>query len=122
MTRCQEPQSYHVQTTMADSGKSSRCETSRCGDTVTCGMLPTLKELDSRGCNSRGSICLVPFDIEMDAASHLQMTLLEAYCREIGIKVLSVSKETIQLYLCPGNTDLSCVLISDDKNFPKLPK
>ncbi|XP_077255300.1 uncharacterized protein LOC143893615 [Temnothorax americanus] len=123
MTRCQ-PQSYHAQTTMTDSGKLSWCEESRCyGSTVTCGMLPTLRKLASRGCNSRGSVCLVPYDVEMDAASHLQMTLLEAYCREIGIQVLSVSKETIQLHLCPGGTDLSCVLISnDDSYFPKLPK
>ncbi|XP_011630210.1 uncharacterized protein LOC105422513 [Pogonomyrmex barbatus] len=127
MTCCQEPQSYHAQATMSDSGKASWCE-SRCyGSTVTCGMLPTLRELASRGCNSRGSVCLVPFDIEMDAASHLQMTLLEAYCREIGIEVLNVPKETIRLHLCPGSTDLSCVLISNDDpfflpNLPKLPK
>jgi len=111
---------------MTDSGKgkASWCEESRCyGSTVTCGMLPTLRELASRGCNSRGSVCLVPVDHEMDAASHLQMTLLEAYCREIGIKVLSVSKETIRLHLCPESTDLSCVLISNDESyFPKLPK
>ncbi|XP_018376164.1 PREDICTED: uncharacterized protein LOC108769616 [Trachymyrmex cornetzi] len=126
MTRCQEPQSYHAQTTMTDSGKSSWCEASRCygtSQTISCGMLPTLRQLASKGCNSRGSICLVPFDIEMDAASHLQMTLLEAYCREIGIEVLSVSQETIRLHLCPGSTDMSCVLISGDKSyFPKLPK
>ncbi|XP_011869203.1 PREDICTED: uncharacterized protein LOC105562754 [Vollenhovia emeryi] len=124
MTRCQEPQSHHAQATMTDSGKSSWFEEPRCyGNTVTCGMLPTLRELASRGCNSRGSVCLVPFDVEMDAASHLQMTLLEAYCREIGIEVLSVSKETIMLHLCPGSTDLSCVLISsNDSYFPKLPK
>lgn len=106
---------------MTSSGKSW-CEESRCyKSTVTCGMLPTLRELASRGCNSRGSVCLVPVDVEMDAASHLQMTLLEAYCREIGIKVLSVSKETIRLHLCPGSTDLSCVLISNDDPF-FLPK
>lgn len=107
---------------MTFSGKSAWCEESRYyGNTVTCGMLPTLRELASRGCNSRGSICLVPVDVEMDAASHLQMTLLEAYCREIGIKVLSVSKETIRLHLCPGSTDLTCVLISNDDSF-FLPK
>lgn len=123
MTRCQEPQS-HAQTTMTDSGKASWCEEPRWyGSTVTCGMLPTLRELASKGCNSRGSVCLVPIDGEMDAASHLQMTLLEAYCREIGIKVVSVPKETIQLHLCPGSTDLSCVLISKENSyFPKLPK
>ncbi|KYN09639.1 Brain-specific angiogenesis inhibitor 1 [Trachymyrmex cornetzi] len=111
---------------MTYSGKSSWCEASRCygtSQTISCGMLPTLRQLASKGCNSRGSICLVPFDIEMDAASHLQMTLLEAYCREIGIEVLSVSQETIRLHLCPGSTDMSCVLISGDKSyFPKLPK
>ncbi|XP_070164336.1 uncharacterized protein [Polyergus mexicanus] len=125
MTRCQEPQSHHAQTTMADSGKSSWCEESRYyGRTITCGMLPTLRELASRGCNSRGSVCLVPFNIEMDAASHLQMTLLEAYCREIGIEVLSVPKEVIQAHLCPGGADLSCVLVTNDDPFfmPKLPK
>ncbi|XP_029156398.1 uncharacterized protein LOC114929144 [Nylanderia fulva] len=125
MTRCQESQVYHAQPTMTDSGKSSWCEeTHRYGSTIICGMLPTLRELASRGCNSRGSICLVPINIEMDAASHLQMTLLEAYCREIGIKVLSVSKETIEAHLCPGDTDLSCVLVTNDDPFfmPKLPK
>lgn len=109
---------------MTYSGKASWCEEPRWyGSTVTCGMLPTLRELASKGCNSRGSVCLVPIDGEMDAASHLQMTLLEAYCREIGIKVVSVPKETIQLHLCPGSTDLSCVLISKENSyFPKLPK
>ncbi|EFN74453.1 hypothetical protein EAG_08907 [Camponotus floridanus] len=123
MTRCQEPQSYHAQTTMADSGKSSY-EESRYGRTITCGMLPTLRELASRGCNNRGSVCLVPFNIEMDAAIHLQMTLLKAYCREMGIEVMSVSKEVIQAHLCPGGTDLSCVLVTKDDPFflLKLPK
>lgn len=109
---------------MTYSGKASWCEEPRYyGSTVTCGMLPTLRELASRGCNSRGTVCLVPFDGETDAASHLQMTLLEAYCREIGIEVVSVSKETIRLHLCPSGTDLSCVLISkEDSYFPKLPK
>lgn len=122
MTRCQKPQT-HAQTTMADSGKTSCGEEHRYyGRTVTCGMLPTLQQLASRECNSRGGICLVPFDVEMDAASHLHMTLLEAYCREIGIEVHRVCKETIRLHLCPGSTDVSCVLISDNSYFPKLPK
>lgn len=108
---------------MTYSGKSSY-EELRYGRTITCGMLPTLRELASRGCNNRGSVCLVPFNIEMDAAIHLQMTLLEAYCREIGIEVMSVSKEVIQAHLCPGGTDLSCVLVTKDDPFflLKLPK
>lgn len=109
---------------MTYSGKTSCGEEHRSyGSTVTCGMLPTLRQLAARECNSRGSICLVPFDVEMDAASHLHMTLLEAYCREIGIEVHRVCKETIRLHLCPGSTDMSCVLISNDNSyFPKLPK
>lgn len=59
----------------------------------------------------------MPFDVEMDSASHLQMILLEAYCREIGIKVLSVSRERIQRHLCPGTADLSCVLITNGDSF-----
>ncbi|XP_011304996.1 uncharacterized protein Gadd45 isoform X2 [Fopius arisanus] len=51
---------------------------------ITCGMLPTLRVLASRGCECQGSVCLVPTDANTDSASHLQMTLLEAYCREIG--------------------------------------
>ncbi|XP_012227517.1 uncharacterized protein [Linepithema humile] len=123
MTCCQKLQSYHTQITMTDSGKSSWCEEKRCRrSTIACGMLPTLRELASRGCNTQGSVCLVPLNVKMDAASHLQMTLLEAYCREIGIKVLSVSEEVIRDHFCPGSTDMSCVLIAkEDSLFLELP-
>ncbi|XP_020277989.1 uncharacterized protein LOC109851871 [Pseudomyrmex gracilis] len=114
MTCCQETRVYHTQITMADSAKTSWCEDKRRGGTISCGMLPTLRALASRGCDCQGSICLVPFDMPMDAASHLQMTLLKAYCREIGIKVLSVSEKKIRDCLCPGSTDMSCVLIAKD--------
>ncbi|XP_014468610.1 PREDICTED: uncharacterized protein LOC106741302 [Dinoponera quadriceps] len=122
MTCCQEPQSYHAQAAMNDSGKStSWCEQKGLGcsqgSTITCGMLPTLRMLASRGCNSQDSVCLVPFDVEMDSASHLHMILLEAYCREIGIKVLRVSRERMRAHLCPGSADLSCVLITNDDPF-----
>lgn len=83
--------------------------------TITCGMLPTLRALASKECeNNQSIICLVPFDTDMDSASHLQMILLEAYCRETGIKVLRVSREKIRNHLCPESGDLSCVLISND--------
>lgn len=86
--------------------------------TITCGMLPTLRALASKECeNSQGTICLVPFDANMDAGNHLQMILLEAYCRETGIKVLRVSREKIQNHLCPGSGDLSCVLICNDNPY-----
>ncbi|KAK2587821.1 hypothetical protein KPH14_003922 [Odynerus spinipes] len=80
---------------------------------ITCGMLPTLRVLASRGCNDQGSICIVPLDVEMDAASHLHMILLEAYCREIGIRVSRVPLDTLRDLLGPGHSDLSCVLIDD---------
>ncbi|XP_003699970.1 uncharacterized protein LOC100880065 [Megachile rotundata] len=117
MTRCQSLQSY-ASVAMTDSGslpwleqKEQRCPRT----TITCGMLPTLRALASKECeNSQGTICLVPFDTEMDSASHLQMILLEAYCRETGIKVLRVSRERIRDHLCPGSGDPSCVLISNE--------
>lgn len=83
--------------------------------TITCGMLPTLRALASKECeNNQAITCLVPFDADMDSASHLQIILLEAYCRETGIKVLRVSRERIRNHLCPESGDLSCVLISND--------
>lgn len=92
--------------------------------TITCGMLPTLRALASKECeNNQSVICLVPFDTDMDSASHLQMILLEAYCRETGIKVLRVSRERIRNHLCPESGDLSCVLISnDDPYFSDAPE
>ncbi|XP_017878439.1 uncharacterized protein LOC108624019 [Ceratina calcarata] len=114
MTRCQV-QSY-ASATMTDSGNPwKEQEMLSSSRTITCGMLPTLQALASKGCeNSQGIVCLVPFDADMDSASHLQMILLEAYCRETGIKVLRVSRERIREHLCPGSVDLSCVLISND--------
>ncbi|KAK9294007.1 hypothetical protein QLX08_011211 [Tetragonisca angustula] len=117
MTRCQSLQ--YASATMTDSGSLSwtgQKEMSGCpSGTITCGMLPTLRALASKQCdNSQGVVCLVPFDADMDSASHLQMILLEAYCRETGIKVLRVSRERIRDHLCPGSVDLSCVLISND--------
>lgn len=117
MTRCQV-QSY-ASATMTDSGNpwKEQQEMLSSPRTITCGMLPTLRALASTGCeNSQGIVCLVPFDTDMDSASHLQMILLEAYCRETGIKVLRVSSERIREHLCPGSGDLSCVLISNVDN------
>lgn len=116
MTRCESLHSYGS-ATMAESGSpwADKKESSCPRGTITCGMLPTLRALASKGCEiSQGTICLVPFDTDMDSASHLQMILLEAYCRETGIKVLRVSRERIRDHLCPGSCDLSCVLISND--------
>lgn len=126
MTCCQGIRSY-ASAAMSDSGKMSWPEhqeiTCPKGNTITCGMLPTLRALASKECDIQGSVCLVPFDVEMDAASHLQMILLEAYCRENGIKVLRVSRETLKHRLCPGSADLSCVLISNDDPFvPNAPE
>ncbi|XP_076756899.1 uncharacterized protein LOC143426997 [Xylocopa sonorina] len=116
MTRCQNLQAY-ASAGITDSGKlwTEQKEMPRCPrGTITCGMLPTLRALASKECeNSQGTICLVP-DTDMDSASHLQMILLEAYCRETGIKVLRVPTERIRDHLCPGSGDLSCVLISND--------
>ncbi|XP_076242723.1 uncharacterized protein LOC143184407 [Calliopsis andreniformis] len=115
MTRCQSLQSF-APATMTESAKLSWPEQkeSRCPrGTITCGMLPTLRALASKECDSyQETVCLVPIDAQMDSASHLQMILLEAYCRETGIKVLRVSRERIRDHLCPGSGDLSCVLIS----------
>ncbi|KOC62240.1 hypothetical protein WH47_03998 [Habropoda laboriosa] len=126
MTRCQSIRSYGA-TSITDSGNLSwpKQKEPRCPrGTITCGMLPTLQALASKECeNSQGTVCLVPFDTEMDSASHLQMILLEAYCREIGIKVLRVSRERIREHLCPDTGDLSCVLISNgDPYFLDTPK
>ncbi|CAK9799096.1 hypothetical protein ANTQUA_LOCUS1857 [Anthophora quadrimaculata] len=126
MTRCQSIRSYAA-TAMTDSGNLSWPEQkeARClRGTITCGMLPTLRALASKECeNSQGTVCLVPFDTEMDSASHLQMILLEAYCRETGIKVLRVSRERIREHLCPGTGDPSCVLISNsDPYFLNTPE
>ncbi|XP_076670551.1 uncharacterized protein LOC143369927 [Andrena cerasifolii] len=126
MTRCQSLQSYSP-ATVTDSAKLSWTEQKepRCPKrTITCGMLPTLRALASRQCDSiQGTTCLVPVDTEMDSASHLQMILLEAYCRETGIKVLRVSRERIRDHLCPDSGDLSCVLISNhDPYFLDLPE
>ncbi|KZC14505.1 Brain-specific angiogenesis inhibitor 1 [Dufourea novaeangliae] len=126
MTRCHSLQSY-TSAGMTDSGTlwTDQKETARCPrGTITCGMLPTLRALASKECeNSQGTVCLVPFDTEMDSASHLQMILLEAYCRETGIKVLRVSREKIRDHLCPGGGDLSCVLISNvDPYFLETPE
>lgn len=114
---CQGLQSF-PSSTMAESANPAwkvKSREYRCTreNKVTCGMLPTLRALASRGCNDQGSICMVPLDVEMDAASHLQMILLEAYCREIGIRVSRVPLNTLRDLLGPGHTDLSCVLIDD---------
>ncbi|KAG7198742.1 hypothetical protein KM043_001729 [Ampulex compressa] len=120
MTCCQGLQSY-TSAAMTDSGKTAWAEQTesscRKGSKVACGMLPTLRALASKGGDSRDTTCLVPFDAEMDSASHLQMILLEAYCRETGVKVLRVSRERLRNHLCPGSGDLSCVLIANDDPF-----
>lgn len=82
---------------------------------VTCGMLPTLRVLASRGGECHGSVCLVPLLDKVDSASHLHMTLLEAYCREIGIEVLRVSADALRSMLGPEHQDLSCVLMTNDQ-------
>ncbi|XP_063976043.1 uncharacterized protein LOC135161944 [Diachasmimorpha longicaudata] len=79
---------------------------------ITCGMLPTLRVLSSRGCECQRSVCLVPIDANTDSASHLQMTLLEAYCREIGIQVLRVRENDLRMAIGPEHRDISCVLLT----------
>ncbi|XP_016909126.1 uncharacterized protein LOC107995899 isoform X2 [Apis cerana] len=98
MTRCQSLQSY-ASSMMSDSGNLSWTEQKEIfryrRGTITCGMLPTLRALASKECeNNQSIICLVPFDTDMDSASHLQMILLEAYCRETGIKIHRSEFET----------------------------
>ncbi|XP_014610458.1 PREDICTED: uncharacterized protein LOC106790218 [Polistes canadensis] len=114
---CQGLQSFPLNT-MAESAKPTwnmNSRDSKCSrkNNITCGILPTLRALASRECNDQGSVCLVPLDVDMDAAIHLQMILLEAYCREIGIRVSRVPLNTLQDLLGPGHSDLSCVLIDD---------
>uniref|UniRef100_A0A6V7LG56 Ribosomal protein L7Ae/L30e/S12e/Gadd45 domain-containing protein n=1 Tax=Bracon brevicornis TaxID=1563983 RepID=A0A6V7LG56_9HYME len=87
--------------------------------TITCGLLPTLRVLGSRGCELQGSVCLVPADATTDSASHLQLTLLEAYCREIGIQVGRVSENKLRSVF--GNHDLSCVLVTNE-HFVEAPE
>ncbi|XP_015605225.1 uncharacterized protein LOC107272521 [Cephus cinctus] len=92
--------------------KELRCQW---GNQITCGMLPTLRVLASKGCNSQG-FCLVPLNPEMDSASHLQMTLLEAYCREVGIEVVRVTEDALRTAVGKEEQDLSCVLVTTDDN------
>lgn len=86
-------------------------------DDITCGLLPTLQVLASRGCECQGSICIVPIDLSTDSASHLQITLLEAYCREIHIEVVKITIDDLKFALGNHNynkRDLSCVLVPRD--------
>lgn len=80
-------------------------------------MLPTLRVLASRGCENQGSVCFVPLEDKKDSASHMQMTLLEAYCREIGIEVVRISEDTLRSALGPEHRDLSCVLVTGDSPY-----
>lgn len=91
---------------------------------MICGMLPVLRTLAARECIGQGSVCLVPYDVELDSASHLHMILLEAYCRENGIEVVRASKTTLITNLGnKDNLDLSCVLvINDDPYFLETPE
>ncbi|XP_012282701.1 uncharacterized protein LOC105700950 [Orussus abietinus] len=97
--------------------KGQKGPKSRRGCRVTCGMLPTLRVLASRECLGQGSVCLVPLDVELDSASHLQLTLLEAYCREIGVEVTRVTEDSLRSALGPGQADLSCVLVTNDDDY-----
>ena len=87
------------------------------GTKITCGLLPTLQALATRACNTQSSVCFVPLEGQTDSASHLQITLLEAYCRENGIEVIRVSKETLKSMMCPKSTDLSCVLVTSEEPY-----
>ncbi|XP_033219432.1 uncharacterized protein LOC117174427 [Belonocnema kinseyi] len=87
------------------------------GTNITCGLLPTLRALATRAGNTQKSVCFVPSEGQTDSASHLQITLLEAYCRENGIEVIRVSKETLKSMMCPSATDLSCVLVTSDEPY-----
>lgn len=98
-----------------------RCQ--RAGTQMTYGMLPTLRALASRECRSQGSVCLVSVYEKTDPAWHLQMTLLEAYCREHGIQVVRVRAEYLRSALGPQHMDLSCVLITgEDRFIPESPE
>ncbi|XP_046424404.1 uncharacterized protein LOC124181666 [Neodiprion fabricii] len=92
------------------------------GMQVTCGMRPTLQALASRGCRSlQGSVCLVSLYEKTDSAWHLQMTLLEAYCREHDIEVVRVRAEYLRAALGPQHMDISCVLIAPEDPFDLEP-
>ncbi|XP_015123129.1 uncharacterized protein LOC107045368 [Diachasma alloeum] len=84
---------------------------------ITCGMLPTLRVLSSRGCEWQRSVCVVPIDANTDSASHLQMTLLEAYCREIGIQVVRVRENDLRTAIGSEHRDISCVLLTREHFF-----
>lgn len=77
-----------------------------------------MQVLANRGCEIQGSICLVPTDAKRDSASHLQITLLEAYCREICIDVVRLKlghlKTVVGQHHHHQQHDLSCVLITHD--------
>ncbi|XP_051176009.1 uncharacterized protein LOC127291125 [Leptopilina boulardi] len=87
---------------------------------ITCGLLPTLRVLATTKVSStkcQSSVCFLPNEGQTDSASHLQITLLEAYCRENGIEVIRVSKDTLKNMMCPTATDLSCVLVTSDEPY-----
>ncbi|EZA62541.1 Brain-specific angiogenesis inhibitor [Ooceraea biroi] len=98
---------------MICSVRSSRCDRE---DSITCGMLPILHRL-STGLEKlkdeyRAIFCVMPLHTEMDTASRLQITLLEAYCREVDIVAVRKPAQAIRQNFYPNCKDLPCVLVT----------
>jgi len=93
--------------------RSSRCNRE---NSITCGMLPILHRL-STGLEKlkdeyQAIFCLMPLHTEMDTASRLQITLLEAYCREVDIVAVRKPAKAIQQNFYPNCKELPCVLVA----------
>lgn len=118
MMACEGVQSIALR----ESLRPSKLPISKGSDNVTCGMLPTLRVLASRGCDIRQSICLVACEPHMDSASHLQTILLEAYCREVGVEVLHLPLDHLRSVVPEDGADLSCVLLLREEPYAEAPE
>ncbi|OXU25518.1 hypothetical protein TSAR_008710 [Trichomalopsis sarcophagae] len=86
---------------------------------VVSGIMPTLQALAGFSSDpevySRG-VCLMPQEENVDAASHLQTTLLEAYCREIGLRIIRLPERVLRQTFGREHRDLSCLLLLGGKD------
>ena len=81
---------------------------------IISGMLPTLQALATLTTEPdihKQGVCVVPLEGNADAASHLQTTLLEAYCREIGLKLLRMPVQVLRQAFGNEHKDLDCLLL-----------
>lgn len=81
---------------------------------VISGMLPTLRALANLSPEpevyQRG-VCLIPEEESSDAANDLHTTLLEAYCREVGLRILRLPERALKKAFGREHQDLGCLLV-----------